>query len=795
MAYDHADIERKWQEYWREHGTFAAPDKPANKYYALDMFPYPSGAGLHVGHPKGYTATDIVSRMRRAQGYDVLHPMGWDAFGLPAENYAIKTGTAPQETTARSIVRFREQLQRLGFSYDWNKELATSDPSFYKWTQWIFLQLFERGLAYQKEAAVNWCPKDQTVLANEQVVGGCCERCGTEVVQRQLKQWFFKITDYADELLADLDALDWPEAIKAAQRNWIGKSEGARIGFPLEDRSGSLEVFTTRPETLYGVTYLIVAPEHPLVAERVARPDAPAGLAEYAEQARRKTERDRKMDSGEKTGVFTGCYATHPLTGERLPVWTADYVLGSYGTGAVMAVPAHDARDWAFAAAHGLPVHTVVSGGTADAVYEDAGTLVASGDWTGKHSEADRSAIIMAIEAAGIGTVATQYRIRDWLVSRQRYWGAPIPIIHCDACGIQPVPFDQLPVRLPEDVDFLPTGESPLARSASFHDVACPRCGGAARRESDTMDTFVDSSWYFLRYPDPRNDAVAFVPGTVAHWLPVDLYVGGAEHAVLHLLYARFVTKALDDIVGVGFREPFRRLKNVGLILGEDGRKMSKSLGNVINPDDVVDRYGADTLRLYEMFMGPFEDYAPWNTGAMVGIRRWLDRIWRLQDRVVQDAQQEAVVRQRAQLSKLTRLVTDHIDGFKFNTAVSALMIQTNAFMDEPAVSNEAFSTFTQLLAPFAPHLAEELWQRLGNADSIAHAPWPVPQAETADERCTIVVQVQGKVRGTMTLRTGAGIDEAIAEARQLENVARHLGDSPWKTVFVPNKLVNFIPM
>ncbi|MEK7184426.1 MAG: leucine--tRNA ligase, partial [Patescibacteria group bacterium] len=576
MAYYHQQVERKWQQFWADHSTFAAPTTTEHGYYCLGMFPYPSGAGLHIGHPKGYVATDIVSRMKRAQGFDVLQPMGWDSFGLPAENYAIKTGVHPRDTTNQAIERFRTQLQQLGLSYDWQREISTSDPSYYKWTQWLFLQLYERGLAYKKEAAVNWCPLDQTVLANEQVVDGKCERCGTQTVQRQLAQWFLKITNYADELLDDLDGLDWPEPIKAMQRNWIGRSEGATITFSLKENEQTIEVFTTRPDTLYGVTYLVLAPEHPLVPS-LWTDQTQGQVQSYIQQATAKTELDRQIQTQQKTGVFTGSYAIHPLTGQDLPIWIADYVLATYGTGAVMAVPAHDQRDWDFAHAHQLPIKRVIDGGTDEEVFIGEGLLVNSGEWNGI-SSTDTVAITESITKLGVGVSTRQYRLRDWLVSRQRYWGPPIPIIYCDACGTQPVPVADLPVLLPDDVDFRPTGESPLARSQSFQQVACPKCGGNARRESDTLDTFVDSSWYFLRYTDPANPDTFAAADHLRSWLPVDMYVGGAEHAVLHLLYARFITKALDDQLRLGFREPFRSLRNQGLIMGEDGRKMSKSL-------------------------------------------------------------------------------------------------------------------------------------------------------------------------------------------------------------------------
>ena len=791
MAYYHQQVERKWQQFWADHSTFAAPTTTEHGYYCLGMFPYPSGAGLHIGHPKGYVATDIVSRMKRAQGFDVLQPMGWDSFGLPAENYAIKTGGHPRDTTNQAIERFRTQLQQLGLSYDWQREISTSDPSYYKWTQWLFLQLYERGLAYKKEAAVNWCPLDQTVLANEQVVDGKCERCGTQTVQRQLAQWFLKITNYADELLDDLDGLDWPEPIKAMQRNWIGRSEGATITFSLKENEQTIEVFTTRPDTLYGVTYLVLAPEHPLVPS-LWTDQTQGQVQSYIQQATAKTELDRQIQTQQKTGVFTGSYAIHPLTGQDLPIWIADYVLATYGTGAVMAVPAHDQRDWDFAHAHQLPIKRVIDGGTDEEVFIGEGLLVNSGEWNGI-SSTDTVAITESITKLGVGVSTRQYRLRDWLVSRQRYWGPPIPIIYCDACGTQPVPVADLPVLLPDDVDFRPTGESPLARSQSFQQVACPKCGGNARRESDTLDTFVDSSWYFLRYTDPANPDTFAAADHLRSWLPVDMYVGGAEHAVLHLLYARFITKALDDQLRLGFREPFRSLRNQGLIMGEDGRKMSKSLGNVINPDEIVVQYGADTLRLYEMFMGPFEDSAPWNTGSMVGIRRWLERVWNLSALARTDLESSLLHKQETELSALIRFVTNHIDEFRFNTVVSQLMITTNSWQADGAVDRRIFGMFLQLLAPLAPHIAEELWERLGFDGTIAATAWPRLEVAETTMATTCIIQVNGKVRGKLQIEHELTEDQLIDRARALPTVAPLVENREVRVIVIPNKVVNFV--
>ncbi len=788
MSYDHQAIEKKWQERWEEEGAYRAPDSVPGKenYYVLDMFPYPSGAGLHVGHPRGFVATDVVARMKRAQGYNVLHPMGWDAFGLPAENYAIKTGVHPQETTRQAIERFTGQIKAIGLGYDWSREINTSDPEYYRWTQWLFLKLYEHDLAYQKEAPVNWCPSCQTVLANEQVKDGVCERCGSEVIQKNLTQWFFRITKYADELLSDLDRLDWPEPLKTIQRNWIGKSQGMTLYFPLQTPTNgveSLEVFTTRPDTLFGVTYLVVAPEHPLL-----RATSDERVQAYVEESRHKTELERKSTEKSKAGVPTGLSAQHPVTGELLPVWVADYVLPSYGTGAVMAVPAHDERDAAFAATHNLPAKPVVNTDTSTG----HGTIFNSQTLDGLHSLNDREKIIKILEKDGVGKQSVQYKLRDWLVSRQRYWGAPIPIIFCGRCGVQPVPEADLPVKLPTDVDFRPKGESPLARSESFHDVRCPECSERAQREVDTLDTFVDSSWYFFRYLDPANTDAFARDELIREWLPVALYVGGVEHAVLHLLYARFITKALDDLLSTGVREPFKALRNQGHIRAEDGAKMSKSKGNVINPDEVIAEYGADTFRTYEMFMGPFEDSMPWSTSSMVGVRRWLDRVWNLQDRVVpgHSDDPEPIRSVHQAIAK----VTADIDSFKFNTAVSELMICANALQRQSQVSSELFRLYLTILSPFAPHVAAELLEKTGHAGGFFNATWPTARTELlVAEESTVAIQVDGKVRATIVVPKDTNADVLIQHALREENVARHLAGRAYRTVVVPNRLVNFV--
>jgi leucyl-tRNA synthetase len=799
--FDHRAIDAKWQAQWAKANAFATPRSvdPSPKQYILDMFPYPSGAGLHVGHPRGFVATDVIARLRRAQGYDVLHPMGWDAFGLPAENYAIKTGIHPAQTTQTSINRFREQIRSIGLGYDWSRELSTADPTYYRWTQWIFLQLFKRGLAYQKEAPVNWCPKDQTVLANEQVVNGGCDRCGTPVVQKKLTQWFFKTTAYADELLTALDDLNWPEPIKTMQRNWIGKSTGALIHFPIERSDQVIDVFTTRIDTLYSAAFLILAPEHELV-DQLATDDHRSAVEAYRRKAAFKTPLERTVEK-EQTGVFTGSFAINPINQQRLPIWIADFVIDSYGTGAVFA-DAHDERDFAMAKRYAIPltISVVPEQESARAAVESLeqcftgdGILVNSGPYTALTSAEARERMIADLSGTDAVERSTQYKLRDWLVSRQRYWGAPIPIVHCPGCGPVPVPEDQLPVTLPTDVDFLPTGESPLARSASFKQTPCPSCGEPAERDVDTMDTFVDSSWYYLRYLSAHDDTQAIDLAAIDRWLPVNVYVGGAEHAILHLLYARFMTKALADILGFDIREPFKRLINVGLVRADDGRKMSKSLGNVVNPDDVIDEFGADTLRAYELFMGPFSDSMPWSTRSIVGVRRWLDRIWQLQGAVSLTADPDRIVHQ--QLARTVAKVTDDSVGFKFNTAISALMELTNTLTTKTSISTATMQTFLRILEPIAPHLANELWERLDLAGECTGAPWPmVDPASLTATTVTIAVQVGGKTRGTMTVPAATVESELVALARLQPNVQRHLAAEPRRTIVVPGRIINFIP-
>jgi len=809
MQYDHREIEPKWQKRWEAERAFDAPVADGrDTFYALVMFPYPSGAGLHVGHPLSYTAVDVIARKRRMEGQAVLHPMGWDAFGLPAENYAIRTGVSPVETTRKSIETFRKQIRSLGLSYDWTREVNTSAPDYYRWTQWLFLELYRKGLAYKATAPVNWCDSCQTVLANEQVVDGKCERCGNAVRQKELSQWFLRITAYADRLLEGLAGLDWPEKIVAAQRNWLGRSEGTEVNFRgiVEHEEGNrvrveefdLPVFTTRPDTLFGVTYLVLAPEHPLVGKLVS-PKERRAVEEYVRAARGKSERERTGTDLEKTGVFIGAAAVHPLTGDTIPVWIADYVLPRYGTGAVMGVPAHDERDWEFAKRNGCEVNFVVAPPHDIPVelgrpYTAPGVLVHSDEWNGLTSADAAVKITDALEAKKLGRRVIHWHLRDWLISRQRYWGAPIPIIYCDECGTVPVPERDLPVKLPDDVDFKPTGESPLVRSKRFHDVACPHCGKPARRESDTMDTFVDSSWYYLRYTDPKNAMRFADPAALTRWCPVDLYVGGAEHAVLHLLYVRFIALALHDLGHVTFTEPFPHFRTQGLILGENGEKMSKSKGNVVNPDDIVRELGADSLRLYVLFMGPLEDSKPWSTSSIVGVRRFLDRVAALVDRHDESSAAGDPALTRL-MHQTVRKVSDDIEALKFNTAISQLMIFLNGLEKRASNPPEAMRTFVRLLSPFAPHLAEELWERMGTQTLIAREGWPAHDASlAAEDEVTLVVQLNGKVRDRITVEAGLPDAELQRRALALPKVRDLLtGQRVSKVVVAKGTLVNIV--
>ncbi|NTU66491.1 MAG: leucine--tRNA ligase [Candidatus Moranbacteria bacterium] len=952
--YEPSKIEPKWQKCWEEHPELSAADDAVNKpkYYCLDMFPYPSGDGLHVGHVESYTATDIVSRFKRMNGKNVLHPQGWDAFGLPAENYAIKTGTHPDLRTHQNIANFTRQIKSLGMSYDWSREIDTSNPEYYKWTQWLFLLFYKNGLAYKKMGKVNWCPSCQTVLANEQVEDGICERCKNEVIQKDLEQWYFKITDFIENnkettgLIEGLGKVDWPGSTIAAQKNWIGKSEGVEFKFKVKNSDSEISVYTTRIDTVFGVTYVVVGPEHRIIKGLKDKISNIEEVETYVAETKKKTDLER-MEAKVKTGVeLRGIKVINPFSGQEVPLFVADYVLSQYGTGAVMAVPAHDERDFEFAKKYDLPIkrviepkfiagpgsdsaimpgqeyikrsaiaavirnpkddtylciswktahmHGIVTGGVdegediveaarrevleetgyknlklvkisdkaihslfyhrvkkqnrwarfqyvifdlideqqeaidekeaalheiiwkkkeelrdffsviegtyimnlldnIDSAFTDDGVVYNSGEYDWMDSSEARKKMAQWLEKEGIGKKKINYKLRDWLVSRQRYWGAPIPIIYCDKCGAVPVPEKDLPVMLPTDVDFKPIGESPLAYSKTFHDVVCPKCGGKARRESDTMDTFVCSSWYYFRYSDPKNREEFASKENIKKWLPVDLYVGGAEHSVLHLLYARFFTKALHNLGYVGFDEPFLKLRHQGMILAEDGRKMSKSLGNVINPDVVVKEFGADSLRIFEMFMGPFDAMKPWNTKGIVGMQRFLDKVWRFSE-TVSDSN-EPDVKIQSLLHKTIKKVTADIEDFHFNTAVSQLMILANAMEKETVIFKDEYGKFLILLSPFAPHIAEELWSRIGNDKSIFLESWPEYDAELAkDEEAEVVIQVNGKVRDKMTVSADMDEEEMKALAIASEKVQAHIsGKEIRKIIVVKGRLVSIV--
>ncbi|MGQ3480543.1 leucine--tRNA ligase [Paenibacillus sp. TY11] len=802
-GYQPQSIEPKWQKYWDENKTFRTGEEPGKpKFYALDMFPYPSGAGLHVGHPEGYTATDIVSRYKRMRGYNVLHPMGWDAFGLPAEQHALDTGEHPREITVKNVNNFRRQIKSLGFSYDWDREISTTDPDYYKWTQWIFIQLYKRGLAYVAEVPVNWCPALGTVLANEEVIDGKSERGGHPVVRKPMRQWMLKITEYADRLLDDLEELDWSESIKDMQRNWIGKSTGAEVRFPIEGYDEQLTVFTTRPDTLFGASYCVLAPEQELV-DIITTPEQKDAVQQYREQAARKSDLERTDLAKDKTGVFTGAYAVNPVNGEKLPIWIADYVLAGYGTGAIMAVPAHDTRDWEFAKQFGLNIIEVVQGGdVANEPYTEDGPHVNSGPLNGLTNEEAIPKMIEWLEAEGKGHGKVTYRLRDWLFSRQRYWGEPIPVIHLEDGTIKTVPEDQLPLVLPEMDNIKPsgTGESPLANATDWVETIDPETGMKARRETNTMPQWAGSCWYYLRFIDPKNDKELVSKEKQREWMPVDLYIGGAEHAVLHLLYARFWHKVLYDIGVVETKEPFYKLVNQGMILGNNNEKMSKSRGNVINPDDIVNTFGADTLRIYEMFMGPLEATKPWNENGVEGAHRFLSRVWRLfvseegslNDKITNDGGSDEFNRT---WHKTLKKVTEDLDALRFNTAISQLMIFTNDAYKADRLPRAAMENFVQMLSPLAPHLAEELWQLLGHNDSITYAAWPAyDEAWTVDAEVEIVVQVNGKIVQRATIAKDLDAKAMEAFAVSLDNVQQALaGKTIRKVIAVPGKLVNIV--
>ncbi len=808
--YDVHTIESKWQDYWEEQRLFRASDDTTKpKFYCLDMFPYPSGSGLHVGHLEGYTATDIVSRYKRMQGFNVLHPMGWDAFGLPAEQYAVKTGVHPATTTAQNIATFKRQMKRVGLSYDWERELSTTDPDYYRWTQWIFLKLYERGLAYVAEVPVNWCPALGTVLANEEVIDGKSEVGGFDVVRKPMRQWMLRITAYADRLLEDLALVEWPVSTLEMQKNWIGRSIGAEVEFALDGINGNLRIFTTRPDTLFGATYMVLAPEHELV-DVVTAPDRRGEVAAYREATARKSDLQRQELDKDKTGVFTGGYAINPVNGERLPIWIADYVLMSYGTGAIMAVPAHDERDWAFARKYGLPIREVVGGGDVkkEAFVEiDRGTVVHSstpdGSFTidGLRPAEAITRIIDWLEAKGKGRKTIKYKLRDWLFARQRYWGEPFPIVWVDGQH-RPLPEEQLPLVLPETDNFKPsgTGESPLGNLESWLKTTDPVTGAPARRETNTMPQWAGSCWYFLRFIDPKNPDRLVDPDKERYWMPVDLYIGGSEHAVLHLLYSRFWHKVLFDIGVVSTPEPFRKLVHQGIVLGEDNQKMSKSRGNVVNPDEMIERFGADAVRLYEMFMGPLEAMKPWSTRGVEGVTRFLDRAWRLV--VADDGALSPTVAAEAPTPEVQRVlhhtikkVTEDLDALRFNTAISQMMVLTNELTKLERRPRAALDAFVRLLSPFAPHLAEELWERLGGAPSVGQQAWPsYDPALTVSERLEIPIQVNGKLRAKIDVSAQATRDEVVDLARGDAKVQDSLqGREPKKIIYVEKKLVNFV--
>ena len=807
-GYDHHALEVKWQAYWEEHRPFRAlRDTTKPKFYCLDMFPYPSGSGLHVGHLEGYTATDIVSRYKRMRGFNVLHPMGWDAFGLPAEQYAVKTGVHPAQTTAQNIATFKRQMKRVGLSYDWERELSTTDPDYYRWTQWIFLQLYKRGLAYVAEVPVNWCPTLGTVLANEEIVDGKSEVGGFDVIRKPMRQWVLKITAYADRLLEDLKLVEWPASTLEMQKNWIGRSIGAEVDFALADTRGTIRVFTTRPDTLFGATYMVLAPEHPLV-DVVTSAAQKAAVGAYRDAAARKSDLQRQELDKEKTGVFTGGYAINPVNGERLPVWLADYVLMSYGTGAIMAVPAHDERDWAFAKTYHLPIREVIQGGQvqeAAFVATDRGTVVNSTLPDGslsldgmKPAEAI-PAITAWLEQLGKGKKAINYKLRDWLFARQRYWGEPFPIVWVDGES-RPLPEEQLPLILPETSNFKPSGsgESPLANLEEWLVTTDPATGHPARRETNTMPQWAGSCWYYLRFADPKNAKQLVDPAMERYWLPVDLYVGGSEHAVLHLLYSRFWHKVLYDIGVVSTPEPFKKLVHQGIVLGEDNQKMSKSRGNVVNPDDMMDQFGADAVRLYEMFMGPLEAMKPWSSRGVEGVTRFLERVWRLMvteegglsSSVVSSA---PTLEQQRVLHQTIKKVSEDIDELRFNTAIAQMMVFTNEMTKAEQRPRALLEPFVLLLSPFAPHVAEELWAILGHAPSVSQQAWPVyDPALTVSDRLTIPVQVNGKLRGKIEVAADTARDVVERVAR--ETVAEWLqGNEPKKVIYVEKKLVNFV--
>lgn len=798
--YQAAEIEAKWRKNWEEK-PININDGKKNKYYCLDMFPYPSGSGLHVGHWRGYVISDVWCRYMMMNGnHYVIHPMGWDAFGLPAENYAIKMGIHPSISTAENIRNIKRQIKQIGAIYDWDMELNTTDPKFFKWTQWIFVQMFKKGLAYQKEMPINWCPSCKTGLANEEVVDGKCERCGSEVTKKNLKQWMLKITAYADRLLDDLDKLDWPEKVKKMQTDWIGRSYGAEVDFAVDGTDEKVTVFTTRPDTLYGATFLVLAPEHPSV-EKLTKPEQAEAVNGYVATAKNKSNVDRMQDK-EKHGAFTGSYAINPLNGKKLPIWISDYVLADHGTGAIMCVPAHDSRDFDFAKKFGLPIIQVIAkdgkevSDLQEAYTETEGVMIHSGEWDGMDAKKCKEEAPAVIEQRGLGRKKVNYKLRDWVFSRQRYWGEPIPIVHCKVCGEVAVPEEELPLLLPDVEKYEPTGtgESPLAAIESFVNCKCPKCGRDARRETNTMPQWAGSSWYFLRYVDVHNDRELVSREKADRYLPVDMYIGGVEHAVLHLLYSRFWTKFLYDIGVIGFDEPFLKLFNQGMITGKNGIKMSKSKGNVVSPDDLIRDYGCDALRLYEMFVGPPELDSEWDERGIDGVYRFLTRFWRL---VCENcAKDVSETRQLLRIRhQMVYTLTERLKSFSLNTVVSGFMEYTNKLLDlstKGGVDHETLKVFVQLLAPFAPHISEELWQRLGEKESVFHSEWPVASEEAMkEEEVEVVVQVNGKRKATILISVEDTKDLVLAKAR--EALGERLTGNLVKEIYVPGKIVNFV--
>ena len=798
--YNHQRVEKKWQDIWEKRETFkTSEDKSKPKYYALVEFPYPSGEGLHVGHPRPYTALDVVARKRRMEGYNVLFPMGWDAFGLPAENYAIKTKIHPAVVTERNVTRFKEQMQSLGFSFDWSREVNTTDPNYFKWTQWIFLKFFEKGLAYKKEMPINWCPSCKTGLANEEVVDDSCERCGHGVETRVKNQWMLKITEYAERLIDDLDKVDYIERVKTQQRNWIGRSEGADVTFAIKDTQESLTVFTTRPDTLFGATYMVISPEHPVLETLQDRITNLSAIRAYQAEARKKSEFERAELNQEKTGVrIEGLVAINPVNDEEITIWVSDYVLMSYGTGAIMAVPGHDERDWEFANTFGLPIIEVVAGGdvTQEAYTQtETGTMVNSGFLNGLDVDSAKNKITAWLEENGLGVPKINYKLRDWVFSRQRYWGEPIPLVHCEDCGWVPIPEEELPLLLPQVENYEPTdtGESPLAKMRDWVETTCPKCGGYAERETDTMPQWAGSSWYFLRYTDPHNDQALASQENLDYWMTVDWYNGGMEHTTLHLLYSRFWHKFLYDIGLVPGPEPYKKRTSHGMILAENNEKMSKSRGNVINPDDLVQEYGADTVRMYEMFIGDFEKSVPWSTDGVRGCKRFLDRVWKLKDTVKPGSTYSKAL--EAKMHETIKKVSHDYESLKFNTAIAALMTLFNEVNQLGTINQAEMKTFLILLNPVSPHLTEELWQLLGFEGMLNEQSWPsYDEEKTIAQTIAIGVQVNGKVRGDITVNLDDSQEVAREKVMANENIQRAIaGKTVVKEIYVPGRIYNIV--